>query len=382
MSIESGLQFLHANAEHRFTDVPDLSVVQMLCNLLDAFLHYIHKQGGLIPMEDESEQNQDQTGLDSTSGDTPEKKLLDFSTLMYNYSSMGAKSGGGTKKKKQKQRMHVQQKEENIEPFLFKLFVFSFTWSFGGHFNCLDEEAEEIDKFCHIPSFDGLENVTVRHKFDRFARELFEHHVEAFLPPTAHLLYSYYPDFERGGFMLWDHLVLNQTLNREQETTQQDEKPQTEANQQSSLIPTPSTLCYSFLISLLSFHGVPLLVTGNAGYGKTTLIRDTMHRLSATGGTNPNSNPVLGAVLRPQSLRTTTETNFLFQDLLDAKSGEFEERVLFSSLTFSAMTTSARPKNALLAKLGKRGRDAYGTRHGEKVCYSVPTIFSFLSFIK
>ena len=126
MSIESGLQFLHANAEHRFTDVPDLSVVQMLCNLLDAFLHYIHKQGGLIPMEDESEQNQDQTGLDSTSGDTPEKKLLDFSTLMYNYSSMGAKSGGGTKKKKQKQRMHVQQKEENIEPFLFKLFVFSF----------------------------------------------------------------------------------------------------------------------------------------------------------------------------------------------------------------------------------------------------------------
>lgn len=369
MSVESGLHFLHDNAEHRFTDVPDLSVVQMLCNLLDAFLHYIHKQGGLIPTDNENEQNQDQTGLDPTSGDAPENTLLDFSTLMCNYSSMGAK-GSGSSKKKQKQRMHVQQKEENIEPFLFKLFVFSYTWSFGGHFNCLDEEAEEIDKFCHIPSFDGFENVTVRHKFDRFTRDLFEQHADAVLPPGAHLLYSYYPDFERGGFMLWDHLVLNQTLNREQETTQ-EHQTQNEATKQSRLIPTPSTLCYSFLISLLSLHGVPLLVTGNAGYGKTTLIRDTMHRLSMTSGANPTSNPVLGAVLRPQSLRKTTETTFLFQDLLDTKVGEFEEKVLFSSLTFSAMTTSARPKNALLAKLGKRGRDAYGTRHGEKVCWLI-----------
>ena len=336
----------------------------MLCNLLDAFLHYIHKEGGLVPMENENEQNQDQLASADSKGESPEKTLLDFSTLMYNYSSMGGNDGAN--KKKAKKRLHVQQSTNNVEPFLCKLFIFSYTWSFGGHFNCLDEEAEEMDKFCHIPSFDALENVTVRHKFDRFARELFEGRTKALLPSGSHLLYSYYPDFEKGCFVLWDHLVLNATKNREHETMHSQQQ-QKNANQ-TDLVPTPSTLCYSFLISLLSVHGVPVLLAGNAGYGKTTIIRDTMHRLSMPGGANPTSNPILGAVLHPQNSKKNNETNFLFQDMLTKMSGDFEEKVLFSSLTFSAMTSSARPKEALLAKLVKRGRDAYGTRHGEKVC--------------
>ena len=363
MSVDSGLHFLHTHAESRFTEVPDLSVVQMLCNLLDAFLHHIHKEGGLVP---EKMDGHKQDHVEGAEGEgATEKTLLDFSTLMFNYSSMGEKGGGG--RKKAKKRLFVQQHEDNIEPFLFKLFIFSFTWAFGGHFNCLDEEAEEIDKFCHIPSFDGLENVTIRHKFDHFARELFERAGEMVLPPGAHLLFSYYLDFEKGGFMLWDHLVLNATLNREQESPQLPNNNNTK--NQNSLIPTPTTLCYSFLVSLLSLHGVPLLLTGNAGYGKTTIIRDTIQRLSQPGGANPASNPVLGAVLHSQSLRKNNEANFLFQDMF-TKTSDFEEKVLFSSLTFSPMTSSSRPKEALLAKLGKRGRDAYGTRHGEKVCLS------------
>eukprot|EP00111_Clytia_hemisphaerica_P023720 TCONS_00069889-protein len=346
ISIEPGLQFLRDNAQHRFTDVPDLSVVQMLCNLLDAFLHYIYKEGGLVESE-ESEEGED------SHEETGDNMLIDFSTLMFNYGGMG---GSSSKNKKTKKRLYIQQDPANIEPFLCKLFIFSYTWSFGGHFNCLDEEAEEIDKYCHIPSFEGLENNTIRQDFDQFARDIFDKNTDVVMPAGANLLYSYYVDFEKGSFMLWDHLVLNATL-----TSEADAQTKT-----TSLIPTPSTLCYTFLISLLSLHGVPLLLAGHAGYGKTTIIKETLSKLNQPGGSDPARNSILGAVLHQRSIRKANDANFLFQEM-SLKNKEPDERVLTSTLTFSALTSPDRPKNALLSKLSKRGRDAYGTRHGEKV---------------
>jgi hypothetical protein len=329
--------------------------VQTLCNLLDSFLHYIYTEGGI---QAESEEQTDEQVDVNNKDDSTDNMLIDFSTLIFSY---GAASDGGEKsKKKAKKRLFIQQQPENIRPFLCKLFIFSYTWSFGGHFNCLDEEAEEIDKYCHIPSFEGLEDVTIRHKFDRFVRELFEKNTSVLLPPGAHLLFSYYVDFEKGNFMLWDHLVLNATLTHESDAASGSDA------RTFNLIPTPSTLCYSFLISLLTLRGVPVLLGGNAGYGKSTLIKDVLQRLSQPGGTNPSSNPILGAVLHPGSVRKANDPNFLFQDLL-MKTSDFDDKLLVSSLTFSARTSLDRPKNTLLSKLAKRGRDAYGTRHGEKV---------------
>ena len=224
---------------------------------MDAFLNHIKENGGFYADVDDDENVEDDV-LSGSIGKENSKVIFDFSNLMFNNSSNKSKTITKT--------TYIKQNPQNLQLFLSKLFLLSYIWSFGGHFNCLEEEAEDIDTYCHIPNFSINETVSIRSVFDLFVRNLFEYNFDMHLPPGAHLMYSYYVDFEKGQFMLWDHLVLNATLYAESE--REHKIPGLSLNCTAPidyLTPTSSTICYSFLIALLSLNGIPVLVSGPNG---------------------------------------------------------------------------------------------------------------------
>ena len=128
-------------------------------------------------------------------------------------------------------------------------------WSFGGHFECISEEAEEMDQNAYVPNFHTNSDVNIRHVFDTFIRDLFENKFDMHLPGGTNLLYSYYVDLEKGQFLLWDHLVINATIRLEKVVSQSLVKNMSQPNKaqttgKGSLVPTPHTICYSFLVAL------------------------------------------------------------------------------------------------------------------------------------
>lgn len=363
-TVEPGIAFLNEHKEECFIDVPILSIIQTLSGFMDAFFSYIKQNGGFYAEEELEENCNDKQPDDDNS------MLFDFSNLMTNYSSQSASS--------KRKKTFVLHDDQNRQPFLSKLFVWSYTWAFGGHFNCVDEEAEDIDKYCHVPTFSVSDNVNIRHLFDTFVRNLFEQNFDIYFPSGMHLIYSYYVDFEKGQFLLWDHLVLNATIHAENSIKSTTDKATSHMASMNTLVPTPSTICFSFLVGLLSLHGVPVLLAGSNGVGKTTLVQDILRRLGKPGGSGITNNSILGSVFLSDASTKMDSISLALQDIVPKKSvQECDDKVLTSSLTFSAHTSTSKPKQALHSRLVKRGRDAFGTPHGEKVL----SAFNFHDFI-
>ena len=67
---------------------------------------------------------------------------------------------------------------------------------------------------------------------------------------------------------------------------------------------TGTTICYSFLIALLSMHGAPVMVSGKPGIGKSFLVKDILERLSSPDGCSLKSDSILGAVFNPSTAGT------------------------------------------------------------------------------
>lgn len=372
-TVEAGIDFLEEHKEDCFINVPVLSIVQTLCGFMDAFFQYIKSNGGFYPEENEVEVKEENPVNEETA------LLFNFSNLMGNYSSQSSCK---------RRKSYFIHDENNRQPFLCKLYVFSFMWAFGGHFNCLDEEAEDIDKYCHVPTFSLNDNVNIRHIFDAFVRNLFEQNFDIHLPSGMHLIYSYYVDFDKGQFLLWDHLVLNATLHAENNIKGTTDKDTNQMDSMNTVVPTPSTICFSFLVTLLSLHGIPVMLAGSNGVGKTSLIKDILKRLSKPGGGGISNHSILGSVFLPEASSKIDGISLALQDIDPKRSNhDYDEKILISSLTFSAHTSTNKPKSALQSKLVKRGRDAFGTPHGEKVrmdetcCYILLPLRSSLFII-
>ena len=124
------------------------------------------------------------------------------------------------------------------------------------------------------------------------------------------------------------------------------------------------------------------------GAGKTTLIQDVLRRLSLPGGSGMSSNSILGSVFQSESSFKSDSINFAVKDISKKRHSQSfdDDAILTSSVSFSALTNTSKPKSALQSKLVKRGRDAFGTRHGEKVsiiscCADLPMMKSIDIFL-
>lgn len=316
--------------------------------------------------DDNEKQSQQPTKEDN-------EDFVDLSMLTIDYTSNSMDNSS------KKRIPYIVEDDTEREPFLIKLFIFAYMWSFGGHFQGIDEDLEDIDDYFHVPNFSSNDSVNPRYLFDTFLRKLFKTKYDVKFPNCGRLMFSYYVDFHKGQFMLWDHLLLSTTMYAEK--TLMDNAMETGgidsvfgSKKLDASVPTSSSICYSFLISLLALHNVPVLLAGASGVGKTTLISDILKRLSDPGGSTISTNSILGSVLS-ETTNKISGMGLGMQDIQPRKvSIDYNDVIITSSLAFTALTDATKPKNALQSKLVKRGRDAFGTPHGERVRFYVPCL--------
>ena len=338
-TIDCGFEFLKKYKEHCAINVPRLSIVRMLCNLIAAFLKYI---------------------CEKNSCDDKEKKEEEEEVVMKSPFVDVTSSTNST------------QEKSSAKSLLCKLYLFCYMWSFGGHFNCVSEEAEEMNSDVYIPSFHVENSVDIRSIFDLFLREMFESKFNIVLPLGSTLLFSYYVDIEKCQFFVWDHLVINATMHLKK-THYFHDGNKNMLYSKSSLIPTPDTICYSFLIALLSLNNESVLLTGNRGVGKTILIKDILCRLSEPGGCNVSLSSILGSLLLPSDAKTSVLPKFEKSLAEFSEYDEYQSKVIVSQIAFSAYTDAEKSKQAIQSKLVKRGRSVLDTRNGEKVKFTLLT---------
>lgn len=357
-SIDLGLRFLSTYNKLQYITPPNLSIVSTLCNIISGFVEIINGQGGFTV-----------GGSPNTAEDGGElSETTSAKTVTFAEDSDHDVHA--------RKLSYIQRNPSQLLSFLGKVFVFAYTWAFGG--NLRSQNVIEDD--------DAGDNFTkdappVWQLFDTLVRDLFEIDtpIGVRLPPGNDSIANYYIDMESGQFALWSNLVpptraliakavsnqfaISDTLN-----TLDDPPPlRNQIEIDRSLVPTVDTVRYAFLIALMALNGQPVLLTGETGVGKSALIQDTLVRLSQAGGTGTSTGTILGAVFR-------TGGKNLIDSIIDMTSSETVKgdvrgsEVVFHSMHFSAYTSSSKAQRFIESKLVKRGRDVLGPRPGKKVC--------------
>lgn len=338
---------------------PNLSIVSTLCNIISGFVEIINSQGGFTASgapnsaEDGGEMSETTSAKTVTFADDSEHELAS------------------------RKLSYIQRNPTQLQNFLGKIFVFAYTWAFGGNLHSQSVIGDDEDG-----SSSAKESPPVWQLFDNLVRDLFEIDapIGVKLPPGNDSISNYYIDMESGQFALWSNLVpstraliakavssqfaISDTLNALDDPPPL--KNQIEVDR--SLVPTVDTVRFAFLVALMALNGQPVLLTGETGTGKTALIQDTLVRLSQAGGTGTGTGTILGAVFRAgkknlvDSIIEITSGDGVKEDMNAAE-------VVFNSMHFSAYTSSAKTLSFIESKLVKRGRDVLGPRPGKKVPY-------------
>ena len=99
---------------------------------------------------------------------------------------------------------YIQRNPTQLPSFLGKIFVFAYTWAFGGNLHPQSFTEDDEDK-----SRSAKENPPVWQLFDNLVRDLFEIDapIGVELPPGNDSIANYYIDMESGHFALWSNLV-------------------------------------------------------------------------------------------------------------------------------------------------------------------------------
>lgn len=290
LSIDEGIKFLEENKFELTSPVPALSAVKTLCQIVLGLFNFISEEAGSREgNKHEAEANESSSSISRKSVTgvyIPKRKLVKTRSQIRLEQSLP--------RSPRKQRRYTPSCDSVCE-VLGKLFVFAFTWSFGGCFETSGTEEEDCEQTSNI--FRG--GSTARQNFDALVHRIFsgsrDSNVQVQLPPTSDLIYSYYVDFNSGLFKPWKTLVPS----NKQIITQLNLKQKGFENiyQQSPLhfldsdsvmgklyrantmgmVPTVDSVRLCFLIILLlqhnSTHYNNVLVAGKTGVGKTQLLK-------------------------------------------------------------------------------------------------------------
>ncbi|XP_062595107.1 dynein axonemal heavy chain 14-like, partial [Saccostrea cucullata] len=287
----------------------------------------------------------------------------------------------------QSEKVYYLQKNPNqLLDMLGKLFVFSFIWSIGGMFK-LQEDADDYDMIRRGQD-KGERDANICNECDNFMHELFE--VEPplgiRLPTGNKVIYAYFIDMESGNFVSWDVLVPNTksliekgaviTIGETMGVSGGHKKKREEAE----ITPTVDHIQFSFLSGLLLLHKHPVLLTGESGVGKSSIINHMLGRLGQDGATSTKSGTVLGQILSYsdktntllESISKLTEMDNNDESkcinvLLGTAKPKSSAGVIIFVFQFSAQMTAARLKAHIMHKLIKKGKDTLGAPRGKKV---------------
>lgn len=181
---------------------------------------------------------------------------------------------------------HIEQQSELFQ-LIGKLYVFSFTWAYGGCFESALEEDDAMEGLGDIKVTRG--GNTVLSQFDALVHKMFSSSdsvVHVKLPTTTDLIFSYYIDIHSSSFLQWKTLVpspkqiaTKMSLLRKGlgNISSKFSSPffkefSTEDLNATSvpLIPTVSTVQLTYLASLL---GNNVMLVGKTSVGKTQFLK-------------------------------------------------------------------------------------------------------------
>ncbi|XP_065142099.1 dynein axonemal heavy chain 12-like [Paramisgurnus dabryanus] len=190
---------------------------------------------------------------------------------------------------------------KNIRMWIMAAFAFALVWSVGG---CCDTDSQS--------------------RFDHFLREIVSGKAEKHpVPPAVSrweclfdekgLVYDYSYEFKgKGRWVHWNESIRNVTIG-DKNTKVQD-----------IIVPTIDTVRYTYLMDLCIQHGMPLLLVGPTGTGKSVYVKEKL-------------------------------MNNLDKDLY-----------LPFFVNFSARTSANQTQNIIMSRLDKRRKGVYGPPMGKK----------------
>ncbi|XP_063298016.1 dynein axonemal heavy chain 14 [Pelobates fuscus] len=367
MSVEEGLQFIRKHKAFLPFPLQDVGVVMNLCKILQAFMDFMSVNGGFGQI------NEDITEEYSVSPFPGGARQLSSANTVY------TPSLSGSLKRREEHKWFMENHPEKLTSLLGKIFVFAFTWAFGGALQREDEQ--EGDSLIGLKARDeSLVNVT--YDFSSFVHDLFEgeNNYGIQMPLGEKSMFSYFVDLQTGNFVPWSNLIPStESLIRKGTLSFSDSKGVSRQH----FISTVDSIKYSFLASLLLVSNQPLLITGDSGVGKSTLIQDLLRKLQEPGGLSVNTGTILGDIFlfnesRKISLlqNITSLTNISGtenysalapNDLASGQKSHRTNQLIVSTVQLGANTSTATVQGQILNKLTKRGRDTLGAPKSKKV---------------
>ncbi|XP_003791058.1 dynein heavy chain 14, axonemal [Otolemur garnettii] len=373
-SITDGLQFIKKYEKFQPYPTQDVTIVMTLCRILDAFFEILIECGGLGKSDDLS--------------DTPTEEVKP--------------QEDSTKFKDIEERdeviWYLEKNPDKLTVMIKKLFVFAFTWAFGGTLNREDGHKDDII-FCPSLEADSLSKVT--YDFNKLIHEIFETNLQVGLklPTDESSIFEYFLDIQQCEFMPWSDLVPNdQTLIQKGPPVLVDHQGSgenllkiPESKEGINYTATRTTVCLSFLMSLLLKNSYPVLLTGESGVGKTAAINQMLENLEDSGAFDIKYGSILGDVLLYNEIKKSRflkqNINILISETHKTPAGDPDnatkkpevtthenfsknnrnEGIIVSSINFSTSMTAAKTKEKILKKLIRRAKDTLGPPQNNRI---------------
>nr|XP_031294136.1 dynein heavy chain 14, axonemal [Camelus dromedarius] len=374
-SITDGLRFIKKHQKFQPFPVQDITIVTTLCRILDAFFEFMDKNGGLGQREDSKDISAEETSSQCS------KVSVKFKDI----------------EKRAENTWYLEKNPVKVRKTIQKLFVFAFTWAFGG---ALKREDEHEDDVILYSSSESDSPARVTYDFDNLIRELFENNSQLgiSIPNGERSIFGYFVDIQQCEFIPWSELLPSiQTLIQrgasilaDTQGSSEDVLKITECGENINYIATRDTMCLSFLISLLLKNSCPVLLTGDFGVGKTTAINQMLEKLEGSGAFDVKYGSILGEVLLYNEIKKSrflkqnisillSETNKTATGSLDkitkkpaVKTDESSFKnnnkgIIISSINFNISTTAAKAKEMILKKLVRRTKDTLGAPESSRI---------------
>ncbi|XP_077934784.1 dynein axonemal heavy chain 14 [Halichoerus grypus] len=374
-SVADGLQFIKKYQKYQPFPVQGVTIVITLCRILDAFFDFMGKNGGFGKCED----------LKDIS---TEEKSSSHSKVSVKFKSI---------KKRAENTWYLEKNPDKLKIMLQKLFVFAFTWAFGG---TLKREDEHEDDTVLYSSHEPDTPARVTYDFDNLVHELFESnpHIGINLPSGKRSIFGYFVDLQQCEFIPWSELLPSiQTLIQKGTSVLVDPEGSSENllkipefGESISHIATRDTVSLSFLISLLLKNFCPVLLTGDPAVGKTSAINEMLQKLEGPGALDVKYGSILGEVLLYNEIK---KSRFLKQNIsillsethktaagsrdkpikkpavrTDESSLKSDKKgIIVSTVNFSVSITAAKAKEMVLKKLVRRTKDTLGAPKNSRI---------------
>ncbi|XP_060221083.1 dynein axonemal heavy chain 14 [Meriones unguiculatus] len=399
-SVPEGVKFLKTHTSFLSYPVQGLTAVITLCRILEALLEIMHltatkrdengsdtsaKEKNAVKVKFKDTNVRGLCNLYGQQSDNPQVARRQFSsTQLLAFTAPRSHF-------KNENAWFLEKNPEKLTLMLEKIFVFAFTWAFGG---LLKREDEHEDDRLFRSSLESNTVVTVTYEFDNLVREVFEEDSEkgGLNLPQGTTIFGYFVDLHQCEFVPWSELVPNaQTLIQKGTSLVADFQASTEnvmklkeCGEYVNYTATRDTICLSFLMSLLLKNSYPVLLTGDCGVGKTTMINKMLEKLEGRGTFDIKDESILGTVLLHDEIKKSSlrqNINILIADptkILDQSAKKIEIKsedttvktdkgIITGTISLTTNMTAAKIKDLILRKLVRRTKDILGAPKNSRI---------------